>query len=127
MKPAPLVRYQQILHNSEYSTEERPSPTRPVVDFVARTEHPITMEEVKDQFRGAAAEGPLEGILGVSEEELVSSDVIGTTYSALVDLPSTMLLGDRTVKIVAWYDNEWAYARRVVDLALHVAPNEGDT
>lgn len=90
-----------------------------VVDFVARTEKPLDVEAVNQRFR-EAAEGELRGILGVSEDELVSSDVLGSGCSALVDLPSTMVLGDRTMKVLAWYDNEWGYAQRVVDLARHI-------
>ena len=54
----------------------------------------------------------------ISDDELVSADIVGSTYSALVDAPSTMSLQDHTGKVLAWYDNEWGYARRVVDLAI---------
>lgn len=91
-----------------------------IIDFVARTERPVTVDAVNDAFRRAAASDRMAGIVGISEEELVSADIVGTTWSALVDAASTMVLGDRTAKVLAWYDNEWAYARRVVDLAAHV-------
>lgn len=65
----------------------------------------------------------MRGILGVTNEELVSMDMVVSTYSALVDLHSTMTLGKHTVKVPAWYDNEWGYARRVVDLTEYVSRN----
>lgn len=90
-----------------------------IIDFVARTEERVSVERVNDAFRSAARE-QMEGILDVSDEELVSTDIIGTEYSALVDALSTMVLGEHTVKVLAWYDNEWGYARRVVDLVDYV-------
>jgi len=87
-----------------------------IIDFVAQTEKPVTVEKVNQAFR-EAAESEMKGILGVTDEELVSADIVDSTYSALVDAQSTMTLGDRTVKVLAWYDNEWGYARRVADLA----------
>ena len=98
-----------------------PVPDGSIIDFVVQTEKSLTVEMVNDAFRRAAQTGSLRGILGVSEEPLVSSDVIGSTYSALVDAQSTMALGQHSVKVLAWYDNEWGYARRVVDLALYVS------
>ena len=92
-----------------------------IIDFVAHTERPLTVDAVNSAFRNAAKMGSLRGILGVSEEPLVSSDIIGSTYSALVDAQSTMALGQHTLKVLAWYDNEWGYARRIVDLALYVS------
>jgi glyceraldehyde 3-phosphate dehydrogenase len=98
-----------------------PVPDGSIIDFVVHTEKPLTVQVVNDAFRKAAKTDSLRGILRVSEEPLVSSDVIGSTYSALVDAQSTMVLGQHTVKVLAWYDNEWGYARRVVDLALYVS------
>jgi len=88
-----------------------------IIDFVAETEKPLTVEKVNGAFRDASKKESMQGILGVTEEELVSADIIDSTYSALVDAQSTMTLGDHTVKVLAWYDNEWGYARRVADLA----------
>jgi len=68
-----------------------------------------------------AAEGRMKGILGVTEEELVSMDFKGTTYSTVVDLPSTIVIGNNLVKVFAWYDNEWGYACRLADLTAYVA------
>ncbi len=97
-----------------------PTPTVSVVDFTADVSRPTTEEELNDAFR-AAAEGPMEGILGVSDEPLVSSDYIGTEFSSVVDLELTMQMGDNLVKVVSWYDNEWGYSCRVADLTALVA------
>ncbi len=68
-----------------------------------------------------AADGALNGILAVSDEPLVSIDFLHDSHSSIVDAPSTMVVGDRTVKVLSWYDNEWGYSCRVVDLAEHIA------
>lgn len=96
-----------------------PTPTVSVIDFTADVASDVTVETLNDAFR-AAAEGPLEGLLGVSDEPLVSSDFRGDSRSAIVDLPSTMAI-DRMVKVIAWYDNEWGYSCRVADLIAYVA------
>jgi glyceraldehyde 3-phosphate dehydrogenase len=98
-----------------------PTPTVSMVDFVVELGRSTTAEQINQAFREAAESEDMEGILGVSDEQLVSSDYIGTTYSAVVDLPLTMGLGDDFFKVVAWYDNEWGYATRVADLAAYVA------
>jgi glyceraldehyde 3-phosphate dehydrogenase len=92
-----------------------------IVDFVARCERPLGVEAVNEAFRDAADSGPMRGVLGVSDEELVSSDVVGCRFSSLVDALSTMTLGDHTVKVLSWYDNEFGYAQRVADLAAYTA------
>jgi len=91
-----------------------------IIDLVVETEQPATVDGVNDAFRQAAASDRLNGILGVTDDELVSADIIGSTYSALVDAGSTMVTRDQMVKVLAWYDNEWGYARRVIDLAQFV-------
>jgi glyceraldehyde 3-phosphate dehydrogenase len=91
-----------------------------IVDFVANLEKPVFVDQVNAAFR-QAAEGKLKGLLQYSEEELVSSDCIGTTASAIFDAPSTMVMGDGMVKVLAWYDNEWAYSCRLADLAEFIA------
>jgi len=98
-----------------------PVPAGSIIDFVVRTEKPVTVESVNQAFREAAETQQLKGILGVTEEELVSADIIGNNHSATVDAQSTMVLGDHTVKVLAWYDNEWGYSRRVADLAIYVS------
>jgi glyceraldehyde 3-phosphate dehydrogenase len=97
-----------------------PTPTVSVVDFTAELERETTLEELNQAFRDAAA-GPLKGILGASDEPLVSSDYRGDTRSSIVDLPSNMVLGGNFVKVIAWYDNEWGYSCRVADLVRFVA------
>lgn len=93
-----------------------PVPTVSVVDLTAELARAVTVDDVNDWFRAAAAEGPLKGILNVCEEPLVSGDFKGDPHSATVDLPSTMVIEGNLVKVVAWYDNEWGYAARLVDL-----------
>jgi glyceraldehyde 3-phosphate dehydrogenase len=93
-----------------------PTPTVSVVDFVAEMEKAATRDEVNAAFKAAAA-GALKGILGYTDEPLVSMDFKGDTRSSIVDGPSTMVIGGTMVKVVAWYDNEWAYSLRVADLA----------
>ena len=92
-----------------------PTPTVSVVDFTAQLEKPATVEELNEAFRAAAA-GPLKGILGVEEGQLVSMDFKGDDRSSIIDAPSTMSLGGDFIKVIAWYDNEWGYSCRVADL-----------
>ena len=97
-----------------------PTPTVSVIDFVAITEQPVTAESANDALR-AAADGPMRGLLGVTDEELVSMDFKGDDRSSIVDAASTMVTGDNLVKVIAWYDNEWGYSCRVADLAAFMA------
>ncbi len=97
-----------------------PTPTVSVVDFTAQLERPASVEELNAAFRSAAA-GPLDGILGVSDEPLVSTDFRGDSRSSIIDAESTMSLGGDFVKVIAWYDNEWGYSCRVADLVAYVA------
>jgi glyceraldehyde-3-phosphate dehydrogenase (NAD(P)) len=99
-----------------------PTPNVSAVDLVVQVERPTIVEQVNDALR-QAAEGPLKGILGYSELELVSCDYRGTDQSSIVDANLTMVMGGDMVKVVAWYDNEWGYSQRVVDLAEVVAQN----
>ena len=69
----------------------------------------------------------MEGILGVTDEQLVSSDFIGTQYSSVVDSSLTMIIGDNLAKVIAWYDNEWGYATRIADLTAMVADTLPDS
>jgi len=98
-----------------------PTPTVSMVDFVVEFERSTTVEAINAAFQEASESEELEGILGVSDEQLVSSDFIGTTYSSIVDLPLTMGMGEDFFKVVSWYDNEWGYANRVADLSAFVA------
>jgi len=93
-----------------------PTPTVSLVDFVAELKNETTTEEVNAAFK-AAAEGPMTGILGYSEEPLVSMDYKGDPRSSIVDGLSTMVMSGNLLKVVAWYDNEWAYSVRCCDVA----------
>lgn len=97
-----------------------PTPNVSLVDLVVDVEKDVTVEEVNAAFK-AAAEGKMNGILNFSMEPLVSSDYNTTTYSSTVDGLTTIVLGDRKVKVIAWYDNEWGYSARVVDLTKKIA------
>jgi glyceraldehyde 3-phosphate dehydrogenase len=97
-----------------------PTPTVSIVDLTVQIARPTTVDEINDAFI-AAAEGPLEGILGVSDQPLVSSDFRGDSRSAIVDASSTMVMGRNLVKVLAWYDNEWGYSCRIADLIAMVA------
>ena len=88
-----------------------------LVDLVVELDKEVTVEEVNAAFK--AAEGELKGILGYSEEPLVSIDYNGCTASSTIDALSTMVMEGNMVKILSWYDNETGYSNRVVDLALH--------
>jgi glyceraldehyde 3-phosphate dehydrogenase len=92
-----------------------PTPAVALLDLVAETEREAPAEAVREAFR-AAAGGPLAGLLGVCEEELVSSDFINDPRSAVVDLPLIESVDGRLVRVLAWYDNEWGYAHRLADL-----------
>jgi glyceraldehyde 3-phosphate dehydrogenase len=91
-----------------------------VVDLVADLDKEVTVEQVNQAFQ-SAAEGPLAGILEYCQEELVSTDFKGNPASSIVDAPSTMVIAGNMVKVLAWYDNEWGYTCRLVDLAVYVA------
>ena len=92
-----------------------PTPTVSIVDLVVNTEKAVTIESANAAFQ-AAADGRMKGILGVSNEPLVSVDYKGDSRSSIVDALSTMTLGDNMLKVMSWYDNEWGYSCRVADL-----------
>jgi glyceraldehyde 3-phosphate dehydrogenase len=94
-----------------------PTPNVSVVDLVAFTEKPATVESVNAALK-AAADGPMKGILGYESEELVSADFKGNPLSSIVDSLMTKVIGDKCVKVISWYDNEWGYSSRVRDLIL---------
>jgi glyceraldehyde 3-phosphate dehydrogenase len=91
-----------------------PTPTGSLVDLVAVLDREVTKEEVNAAMK-AAAEGPMKGILEYTEDPIVSADVIGNPHSSIFDAASTMVNG-KMVKVLSWYDNEWGYSARVVDL-----------
>ncbi|HEX8237472.1 MAG TPA: type I glyceraldehyde-3-phosphate dehydrogenase [Abditibacteriaceae bacterium] len=92
-----------------------PTPTVSIVDLVVNTGKSVTAEAANSAFREAAA-GRMKGILAVEDEELVSVDYKGNPHSSIVDSPSTMVMGDKMLKVMSWYDNEWGYSCRVADL-----------
>jgi glyceraldehyde 3-phosphate dehydrogenase len=92
-----------------------PTPDVSIVDLVAELDREVTAAQVNDAFR-AAAEGRMKGILGYEEEELVSVDYTGNPHSSIIDAPSTNIVSG-LVKVMSWYDNEWGYSCRCVDLA----------
>ncbi len=96
-----------------------PVPDGSVVDFVAVLEKSATPKQVNEAIRNAA-EGPMKGILQYSEEALVSSDIIGNQHSSVFDAPSTQSASAHSVRVLSWYDNEWGYSNRVVDLMARI-------
>ena len=97
-----------------------PIPTGSLVDLTIESERPTSVEEVNSLFEARADRGELEGILQYSEEPLVSSDVVKSTYSSIFDAPLTTVVDGTLVKVVAWYDNEWGYSNRLVELAQRI-------
>ena len=97
-----------------------PVPDGSIVDLVVRLGRETTADEVNRRMK-EAADGPLRRVLQYSEDPLVSSDIIGNPHSSIFDAPSTQMLGPRELRCLAWYDNEWGYSNRVVDLALRLA------
>ncbi|NCH34085.1 type I glyceraldehyde-3-phosphate dehydrogenase [Cronobacter sakazakii] len=98
-----------------------PVPVVSIVDLTVTLARDVTVEEVNAAFLKASQEGPLQGILGYSDEPLVSSDYRGDPRSSIIDGLSTLVIGGNMVKILAWYDNEWGFSNRLVDLALLMA------
>jgi len=101
-----------------------PVPDGSITDIVATLKTNVTREDVNEALRAASLKPPLEGILRVSDEALVSVDVLGDPHSAIVDAESTMVLRDRVVKVLVWYDNEWGYAARLADFAAFIGARE---
>jgi glyceraldehyde 3-phosphate dehydrogenase len=97
-----------------------PTPTVSVIDFVADLEKPASIEAINAAMK-EAAEGPMNGILDYTEEPLVSMDLKGDTHSSIFSALDTMMIGDKMVKVVSWYDNEWGYSCRVADLSKFMA------
>jgi glyceraldehyde 3-phosphate dehydrogenase len=97
-----------------------PTPVVSLSDVTALLDRNVTVEEINDAFKKAAAEPYYQGILGVSEEPLVSRDYIGNSFSGVVDLLLTKVVGGNLVKVMVWYDNEWGYSNRLVELVADV-------
>jgi glyceraldehyde 3-phosphate dehydrogenase len=94
--------------------------TGSVVDLVCEVSRPTSVEEVNSAFAEKADTGGFEGILKYSEDPIVSSDIVTSSYSSIFDAPLTMVIDEKLVKVISWYDNEWGYSNRVVDLAQRV-------
>ncbi|HVW28128.1 MAG TPA: type I glyceraldehyde-3-phosphate dehydrogenase [Polyangiaceae bacterium] len=92
-----------------------------LVDLTLTTQKPVTVESINAAMKQAAASGPLKGFLEYTEEPLVSSDYIGTAASSVFDATQTKVMGDKFAKVFAWYDNEWGFSSRMVDLAILMA------
>ena len=101
-----------------------PTPDVSVVDLTFRTERATSYDEICSQMREASL-GQLRGVLGYTDQPLVSSDFIGDPHSSIFDAKAGMELNDRFFKVLAWYDNEWGYSNRVLDLMLFMAQSEG--
>ncbi len=97
-----------------------PTPVVSISDVTALLERDVTVEEVNNVFKKAAADPYYQGILGVSEEPLVSRDYIGDSRSGIVDLLLTKVVGGNLIKVMVWYDNEWGYSNRLVELVADV-------
>jgi glyceraldehyde 3-phosphate dehydrogenase len=98
-----------------------PTPNVSVVDLVVWVEKKTTKEEVNAALKKASESGPLKGYLAYEEQELVSSDFKGNSFSSIVDAPMTLVVGGNCVKVISWYDNEWGYSCRVRDLINYMA------
>jgi glyceraldehyde 3-phosphate dehydrogenase len=96
-----------------------PVPTGSITDLTLTSKTPVTVDEIKTAYKEAAA-GPLKGILEYTEDEIVSHDIVGNPHSSIFDAGLVRVLGNE-VKISAWYDNEWGFSNRLVDLTEYVA------
>jgi glyceraldehyde 3-phosphate dehydrogenase len=97
-----------------------PIPTGSMVDLTVEAERTTTAAEINAAFAESAATGRLAGILAYSEEAIVSADIVKSPFSALFDAPLTTVIDGTQIKVIAWYDNEWGYANRLVELAERV-------
>jgi glyceraldehyde 3-phosphate dehydrogenase (phosphorylating) len=97
-----------------------PVPTGSVVDLTVECERATSVEEVNAALREASQSGPLQGIMAYTEDPIVSSDIVGSAYSSIVDSKLTAVMDGTMLKVVAWYDNEWGYANRLLDLVQKV-------
>jgi glyceraldehyde-3-phosphate dehydrogenase/erythrose-4-phosphate dehydrogenase len=96
-----------------------PVPDGSLTDIVAHLKTDVTVESINQAFK-KAADGSLKGILAYSEDELVSADIIGCPHSGVIDGLSTMVIMKRFIKVFVWYDNEYGYSHRMIDLACHI-------
>ena len=99
-----------------------PVPTGSVVDLTFEAERETTVDEVNGAFKAAAGDGELDGILRYTEDPIVSTDIVKDPHSSIVDGLLTSVIDGTLVKVISWYDNEWGYSNRVVDLVQMVLP-----
>ncbi len=97
-----------------------PTPVGSIADITAVLSRDATVEEINESFKKAAQEPFYQGILTVNEDPIVSRDIVGNSHSAIVDLPLTTVVGGNLIKVAAWYDNEWGYSNRLVELTADV-------
>ena len=97
-----------------------PVPTGSVVDLTVECARETSVEEVNGALKAAAESGPLQGIMAYTEDPIVSSDIVGSPFSSIVDSQLTAVIDGTMLKVVAWYDNEWGYSNRLVDLVQRV-------
>ena len=98
-----------------------PLPTASLVDLTVEVEHETSAQAVNNAIRARADEGELRGILAYSEDPLVSTDIVKSPYSSVFDSGLTLVTGGTQVKVLSWYDNEWGYSSRLVELAQRVS------
>jgi len=102
-----------------------PTPDVSVVDLTCKLEKEASMDDIVAAIK-EASEGPMKGILGYTDDEVVSTDFIGSKFSSIFDIKAGIALNKNFVKLVSWYDNEWGYSNRLVDLAVHMAKTDGN-
>jgi len=102
-----------------------PTPDVSVVDLTAKLGKEASMDEIVAAIK-AAADGPMKGILSYTDDEVVSTDFVGNKFSSIVDIKAGIALNKTFVKLISWYDNEWGYSNRLVDLACHMAKTDGN-
>src|SRR5205085_5024159 len=93
-----------------------PVPTGSLVDLTVEAQRPTTVEEVNGALKAASESGPLQGLLAYNEDPIVSSDIIKNPASSILDAPLTSVMDETMIKLVSWYDNEWGYSNRIVEL-----------
>merc|ERR1712224_1075482 len=103
-----------------------PTPDVSVVDLTCKLEKEASMDDIVAAIK-EASEGPMKGILSWTDEEVVSQDFVSCKFSSIFDIKAGIALNKNFVKLVSWYDNEWGYSNRLVDLAVHMAKTDGNT
>jgi len=102
-----------------------PTPDVSVVDLTCKLEKEASMDEIVAAIK-TAADGPMKGILSYTSDEVVSTDFISCKFSSIVDIQAGIALNKSFVKLISWYDNEWGYSNRLVDLCVHMAKTDGN-